>query len=581
MKHAIILICLVFNLNADAQSQAERPNITLIMADDTTGDTMPKALGQTGKPNVVLIYSDDQGWGDVGYHGYNDIMTPNIDRLATHGTQFSQGYVCASVCGPSRAGLLTGVYQQRMGVYGNYDKGGVPTSQPMIFEMLKKQGYQTAAIGKWHVGAARDELRPNNRGVDFFYGFLWGAHDYSRSSIDPEDLRKSERPIYRNTRIEPPIQDANGYLTEMFTREAVGFIEQASNEPFFLYLAYNAVHHPWDVPKSYIDRVQGLDTHEERKLFAGMVLAMDDGVGAVMDALKKKGLDKDTLVIFLSDNGSPRGQGIAQPRQKTRGTTTMSSPGPFNGFKGDTYEGGIRVPFVMHWPGRIPADKTYSHPVINLDLAATIMARMGISSPGKGVEFDGVDLMPFINGEKQGRPHDVLYWRRGDDYAIRKGDWKLAWNDQAGPQTIRLFNMLDDPGEWRDLSGRLPARAQTLQDIFDRWDSQLPDNQSPRHPRNRNTGYAEGDRVSVAEFNARIMKPESAITARRAMDPRGPGRTLAEQLTLARANAKKNGKRFDAARTTRWFRAKDLNQDGVLDAREIKNKAPVGWNTVR
>jgi arylsulfatase A-like enzyme len=337
------------------------------------------------RPNIVLIYSDDQGWGDVGYHGYDDIMTPHIDKLAAGGTQFSQAYVCASVCGPSRAGLLTGIYQQRMGVYGNWDQGGIPTSQPMVFEMLKRQGYQTAAIGKWHAGAAREALRPNQRGVDYFYGFLWGAHDYSRSSMDPNTRKKGERPILRNTHIEPPIQDANGYLSEMFTNEAVRFIGRAdTDKPFFVYLAYNAVHHPWDVPRSYVDRVQGLDTHDERKLFAGMVLCMDDGVGAVMTALEKKGMADDTLVIFMSDNGTPRGQGIAQPRQKTRGTTTMSSPGPFNGFKGDTYEGGIRVPLVMHWPGRIPAGHTYTHPVINIDLVATIMALNGVSKPYEG-----------------------------------------------------------------------------------------------------------------------------------------------------------------------------------------------------
>lgn len=545
------------------------------------GANTSKAPTRIEKPNVVLIYSDDQGWGDVGYHGFEDIMTPNIDTLAAHGTQFSQGYVCASVCGPSRAGLLTGIYQQRMGVYGNYDKGGIPTRQPMIFEMLKKQGYQTGAIGKWHVGAAQEELRPNNRGVDFFYGFLWGAHDYSKSSTDPEDPRKSERPIYRNTKIEPPIQDSNGYLTEMFTKEAVGFIERTSDEPFFLYVAYNAVHHPWDVPKPYVDRVQGLKTHDERKLFAGMVLAMDDGVGAVMDALKKKGVADDTLVIFMSDNGSPRGQGIAQPRQKVRGTTTMSSPGPFNGFKGDTYEGGIRIPFVMHWPGRIPAGKTYSHPVINLDLMPTILARCGVSSPGKGFGFDGVDLMPYITGRQQSRPHNVLYWRRGEDYAIRQGDWKLTWNDQAGPQTIRLFDMANDPEECKDLSARHPDRAQTLKNLFDAWDSQLPDNQSGRNPRNRNVGYVTGDRINVAKYNASQGGAEPVIFKTEKSGAKAAGRTLTEQLAIARVNAKKSGNRFDAARTTRWFRVKDLNNDGVLDEIEQKTKAPVGWNTIR
>ena len=538
---------------------------------------LPRLRKDLDPPNVVLIYSDDQGWGDVAYHGFDDILTPNIDRLASNGTQFSQAYVSASVCGPSRAGLLTGIYQQRMGVYGNYDQGGVPTNQPMIFEMLKREGYATAAIGKWHVGMARDELKPNNRGVDFFYGFLSGSHDYCQSTIDPEYKKAALRPIFRNTEIQPPIQESNGYLTEMFTKEAVGFIESTGDKPFFLYLAYNAVHYPWSVPDCYIDRVQKLDTHDERKLFAGMVLAMDDGVGAVMDALKDKGVLQDTLVIFMSDNGSPRGQGIAPPKQKTRGQTTMSSPGPFNGFKGHTYEGGIRVPLVMHWPGNIPAGFTYDAPVINLDLAATIMAINGVSKPWKGFEFDGVNLPPYIRGEKSGRPHDVLYWRRGDDYAIRKGDWKLAWNDQGSSGQIELFHLADDPGEWKNLAATDPDRAQALQNLFDQLDCGLADNQTGKNPRNRNAGYYRGIRVKVTDFNATASSNGQANQgepSRRNANER----TLDEQLAIARANAGKSGKKFDAARTTRWFRAKDRNGDGKIDAAEAQLKVAPGWN---
>ncbi|MEN8782937.1 MAG: sulfatase-like hydrolase/transferase [Akkermansiaceae bacterium] len=531
--------------------------------------TKPETSAPPRQPNVVLIYSDDQGYGDVGYHGYKDILTPNIDRLAKEGTSFSQGYVSASVCGPSRCGLLTGVYQQRLGVYGNYDKGGVPTTQPLIFELLKKQGYQTGAVGKWHVGGATDDLHPNNRGVEFFYGFLFGAHDYYRSSTNPNFKKKSEWPILRNEQIEPPIQDSRGYLTEMFTREAVDFIEKASpDKPLFLYLAYNAVHHPWDVPQPYLDRVAHLDTHDERKLFAGMVLALDDGVGAVMKALEKKGIADDTLVIFMSDNGSPRGQGIKQPKQKKRGQCTMSNPGPFNGFKGDTYEGGIRVPMVMRWPDHIPARTSYPHPVLNLDLVSTIMARSNVTKPHKGLDFDGVDLLPHLDGSNPARPHETLYWRRGDDYAIRKGDWKLAWNDQASSGQIELFDLKNDPGEWKNLASTNSKKAQELQDLFDTWDSALPDNQGGKNPKNRNSKFAEGHRIKVAEFNSAISPPE----------PRGPGRSLKEQLTQSKARAAKSGKKFDPQRTTRWFNAKDLNKDGALDKKELATKAPVDWN---
>lgn len=535
------------------------------------------------RPNVVLIYSDDHGWGDVGYHGFDDVMTPNIDRLASSGTWFPQGYVCASVCGPSRAGLVTGVYQQRMGVYGNYDKGGVPTSQPMLFEMLKREGYQCGVVGKWHVGMATRDLWPNSRGADFFYGFLSGSHDYYQSTIDIDHPKPYLRPIMRNMEADPPIQDSNGYLTELFTKEAVDFIDRAGDEPFCLYLAYNAVHHPWDVPDPYIKRVQGLDTHDERKLFAGMVLAMDDGVGAVMDALKRKGVVDNTLVFFIGDNGSPRGQGIAEPRQKVRGTTTMSSPGPFNGFKGDTYEGGTRVPFIMSWPGKIPAGKTYDHPVVNLDAVPTVMARCGVTKPYKGAAFDGVDLMPYITGEKgaDAKPHETLYWRRGEDYAIRDGDWKLTWNDQAGPLSIRLFNMVDDAGEWNDLASAQPERAQTLKNMFDAWDSALPENQSPRQVQNRNYEYAKGKRIDVRKFNAAVAAEKASekraedLTKRPATTK---GRTLEQQLEMAKARAKNLDKKYDPEQTTRWFRAKDINGDGVIDEVEDKVKVPVGWN---
>ncbi|MEO0413932.1 MAG: sulfatase-like hydrolase/transferase [Verrucomicrobiota bacterium] len=511
------------------------------------------------KPNVVLIYSDDHGYGDVGYHGYSDILTPNIDKIAAKGTQFSQAYVCASVCGPSRAGLLTGVYQQRFGVYGNWDQGGVPTSQPLIFELLKEQGYQTAAIGKWHIGMDRDEWKPNSRGVDFFYGFLSGSHDYSKSTTDPDHPKAGLRPILRNTEIEPPIQDSNGYLTEMLSREAVDYIDRAETDrPFFVYLAYNAVHYPWDVPQKYIDRVQGLDTHDERKLFAGMVLAMDDGVGAVMDAVRRKGAEDETLFIFMSDNGTPRGQGIAQPKQKKRGETTMSNPGPYNGFKGDTYEGGIRVPFVMQWPGKIPAGETYDHPVSNLDIVKTIMSLNEVESSPKGFDFDGANLIPHITGESSDPPHRVLYWRRGEDYAIRKGDWKLCWNDDSGPQTIQLFNIKDDPGEWKDRATDLPDRAQAMQNLFDKWDSQLADNQTGKRPKNRNTNYSKGNRVDVAKFNSEMTSPK--------------GNTIEQQAAIAKAKMEANGKSFNYENFKNWFAKKDLNQDGILDAEEQKTK---------
>ncbi|GAA4899414.1 hypothetical protein GCM10023333_36300 [Ferrimonas pelagia] len=462
----------------------------------------PTALAaDPSQPNIIVIYTDDQGMGDVGYHGYDDIKTPNIDKLAAGGVHFPQAYVSASVCGPSRAGLLTGVYQQRFGVYGNFKTTKIPHEQPMMTAMMKEFGYETGVVGKWHMSALTGT--PNERGADFFYGFIGGSHDYYKSDAE-EGGKPWLSPIYRNEVAEPPIQEQNGYLTELFTDEAVGFIERNADKPFFLHLAHFAVHHPWTVPQSYIDRVDHLDAGEERKLFAGMALAMDDGIGEVMETLKKHDLYDNTLIFFMSDNGSPRGQGFVAPRKKARGETTMSNPGIYNGFKGDTYEGGIRVPFLMHWPNALPAGAVFEHPVMNLDIMPTINAVLGGKEGGAGpVPFDGVNLIPFLLGEVgEGEiPHETLYWRRDQDYAFREGDWKMTWNDQSGPQTIRLFNIAEDPGEWNDLAFKMPEKTQQMKDKFDAWESELPENTHAKQRTNRNYEFKNGHRVNVMQFN--------------------------------------------------------------------------------
>lgn len=449
------------------------------------------------KPNIVIIYADDMGWGDVGYHGVEDILTPNIDRLAAGGVHFTQGYVSASVCGPSRCGLMTGVYQQRLGCGENpntsgfpeaptFPFAGLPLSQPILSEVLKPLGYRCGMVGKWHLGL-HETMRPHARGFDYFYGFLNGAHDYERA-FPRFGRNKGLWPLFRNNEVLPAYE---GYLTDSFNDEAVGFIERNKQQPFFLYVAYNAVHHPWQVPEKYLERTKGLSEIKDRRFFAAMVLAMDDGVGRIMSALEDAGVNDNTLVFFISDNGTPRGQGLDHPPkdvQKERGGCTMSSAGPFRGFKGDTFEGGIRVPFVMHWPGKIEPGSRYDHPITNLDVVPTVLAQLGVGQPPKGLAFDGVDLMPYLDGDEgDERPHDVLYWRRDDDYAIRKGDWKLAWNDHSCPpdSEAMLFNLADDPGEHNDLSADQPKLKQELQDLFDAWDSRLPPSQCWGGPKNR------------------------------------------------------------------------------------------------
>ncbi|MBL7077448.1 MAG: sulfatase-like hydrolase/transferase [Kiritimatiellae bacterium] len=468
-------------------------------------------------PNVVLIYADDMGWGDVGYHGFDDVLTPNIDRIAESGVQFTQGYVSASVCGPSRAGLLTGVYQQRFGCGENanmagypdkmkYPLAGLPASQPIIAEMLKERGYRTSHIGKWHMGIDKT-LRPLARGFDEYFGFVNGAHDFERWEGHFGDNR-GRWPLWRGD--DPlPAQD-NAYLTDLFSDEAVGFIERGARNaergmPFFLYLAYNAIHAPWQVPETYLERTKHLSDNHERNFIAAMILAMDDGVGRVQAALEKHGLAENTIVIFMSDNGSPRAQGLTW---KNRDGVDDWQEGPMSckaglrGFKGDTYEGGTRVPFCMSWPGKIKPGIKHNFPVSNLDIVPTILAAAADHSAFRipHSAFDGVDLLPFINGTKgDTRPHQTLYWRRDNDYAIRHGDWKLQWNDQGSTRNITLFNLADDPQERNDLAAAMPEKAQALQDLFDAWDSTMPDNEWWGGPINRRRDFAQGGRTVVAQ----------------------------------------------------------------------------------
>ena len=474
------------------------------------------------RPNIVLVIADDMGWGDVGYQGAVDVSTPNIDALARRGVQFSQGYVSCSISGPSRAGILTGVYQQRFGFYNNlHPWAKIPEGQSTLGEMVRDCGYATGFVGKWHM-ADSPEQSPNRRGFDQFYGFWSDTHDYYRSTDKPGVELYDFCPLYRNGEIQPPLHESGEYITDCFTREAVEFIDKHASSPFLLCLSYNAVHSPWQVPEHYVNRLEGRRFHhEDRKVFAAMVLALDDGIGRVMESLRKNGLEENTLFILISDNGSPRGQGIECStgyEYKDRGNTTMSSPGPFRGYKADTYEGGIRVPYIMSWPSELPQGMVYDNPVISLDIFPTVMQAVGGTSRQK-YSLDGVSLLPYLKSEWpiDKRPHSTLYWRRDEDFAIRKGDWKLVYNDQGSTRKIQLFDMKDDKEEVYDLSGEYPELADSLLAEFDAWDAALPPctNQTtwngrvvvePKEPQpvSRNFRYKEGYRRKVSEHNRRI-----------------------------------------------------------------------------
>jgi arylsulfatase A-like enzyme len=403
---------------------------------------------QSRKPNIVVIVADDLGYFEVGVQG-TEVPTPNIDAIAKAGTRFTNGYVSCPVCSPTRAGLLTGRYQQRFGHEFNpgpaeqaVENFGLPLDQVTLANRLKQLGYATGMVGKWHLGY-RPEYHPMKRGFDEYFGFLGGAHSY----IDP--VGDKANPIFRGTeRV-----DEKEYLTDAFMREAARFIDSKARQPFFLYLTFNAVHAPLQAAK-YLDRFKNV-ADEKRRTFSAMLSALDDGVGKVMSALRANKLEENTLVVFISDNGGP-----------TPSTTSRNNP--LRGFKAQTYEGGIRVPYMMQWKGRIPDGKVYDRPVISLDIVPTAVVAGGGSAPSG---IDGVDLMPFITGKDNGRPHEALYWRYGPQWAIRKGDWKLM----KGPQSSQpeLYNLTADISEAKDLASSDPAKVKELQTAYDAWNGQL------------------------------------------------------------------------------------------------------------
>ncbi|HNT88139.1 MAG TPA: sulfatase-like hydrolase/transferase, partial [Candidatus Hydrogenedentes bacterium] len=363
----------------------------------------PRAFGESAgdaaRPNIIVILADDLGYGDLGVTGCKDVPTPHIDAIATGGVRFTHGYVSCPVCSPTRAGLMTGRYQQRFGHW--YNPGppvdeqpniGLPLSETTIADRLKEAGYATGLVGKWHLGLG-PEFHPMKRGFDEFFGFPHGSHSYVDSRAD------TKNPIMRGTEA----VDEPAYLTEAFTREAVDFIRRRAGAPFFLYLSYNAVHGPLQAPDAYLERFKAIED-ETRRTYAAMLSALDDGVGAVLAALREKGIEEDTLVFFLSDNGGP----IA---------VNGSRNTPFSGAKGTLQEGGIRVPFFLRWPERLPAGRTCDLPVISLDILPTCLAAAGGALPSDA-PLDGVNLLPYLAGN-EGAPHDYLFWRYHDGAAVR------------------------------------------------------------------------------------------------------------------------------------------------------------------
>ena len=403
------------------------------------------------KPNVVVIISDDQGYADVGVHGCKDIPTPHLDSIASNGVRFTNGYVSCPVCSPTRAGLATARYQQRFGHEFNTGPPpgslrefvGLPLTEVTMADAMKAAGYVTGAVGKWHLGM-RPKYHPFKRGFDEFFGFQHGGHSYLKLKPD------SYNPIQRGDK---PVHETE-YLTDAFSREAVAFIERHKAQPFFLYLAYNAVHTPLEATQKYLDRFPDI-ADRKRRIYAAMLTAMDDGVGRVLEALRDAGIEDDTLVFFLSDNGGP-----------TRANASRNTP--LKGAKGTMWEGGIRVPFFIQWKRRLPAGKTYDQPVIALDIFPTAVAAAGGTMPADR-PIDGIDLLPYLEGGKPGPPHEALFWRMGPRHAIRKGTWKLV-QMAAQPE---LYDLAADIGETTDLAAGKPDILKDLAQTYAAWDAQM------------------------------------------------------------------------------------------------------------
>ncbi len=425
--------------------------------------SLAKSLASTAsQPNIVIFYADDLGWGELGCQGFTkDIPTPHIDSLAKNGLRFTNGYVAATYCSPSRAGLLTGRYPTRFGHEFNSvaNAVGLRSDQTTLSTRLKALGYATAAVGKWHLGS-QPENRPTRRGFDEFYGTLNNTPFFHPTA-------------FIDSRVSNEVQavtDPDFYTTDAYAERAVDWIGKNKDKPWFLYLPFNAQHAPLQAPKKYLERFPKI-TDEKRQLFAAMMAGMDDAIGRVMGTIRELGQEENTLVFFIADNGGPT-------------ASTTSKNGPLRGFKMTTFEGGPRVPYIAQWKGKIPAGKTYDLPVMNLDVLPTAIAAAG-GKPEASWQLDGVDLMPYLTGAETGRPHQTLYWRFGPQWAIRDGDMKLVVS-KGGSGQPELYNLATDIGESKDLAGSQPEKVKELQAMWNKWSAE----QAP--PSATDSGPAKG-----------------------------------------------------------------------------------------
>ena len=428
--------------------------------------TMGSVSTAAESPNLIVIMADDLGYADVGFNGCEDIPTPHIDSLAKNGVKCTSAYTSYSVCGPSRAGFLTGRYQQRFGFERNplwlpeSETTGLTKEEMTIAESLKKVGYHCGLIGKWHMGA-HEIFHPLNRGFDEFFGHIGGGHRYL-----PEDLTiasdliaTSEKESYLTliNRNRIPVQTTK-YLTDEFSDEAVNFVERNKQKPFFLFLSYNAPHGPLQATEQYLARFPHIK-NKNRRIYAAMVSALDDGVGRLVAKLKTAGVYENTMIVFLSDNGGPEKK-------------NFSDNGVLRGKKSDPWEGGFRVPFAIQWPAKIKNGSVYDKPVSSLDIFATISA-LSKSPTHQERPLDGKNLIPYFLGQETSAPHENIYLRKFDQgaYALRRDKFKLVIPSKgAKPE---LYNLDTDTSEKNNLADQEPEKVVEMMKLLRQWESEL------------------------------------------------------------------------------------------------------------
>lgn len=428
------------------------------------------APSRVDRPNIVLLLADDIGYGDLGSYGNRDVPTPNIDRLAAEGVRFTDAYVTCPACAPSRLSLMSGAYPQRFGMTWNDDRGAhkLPDAQRLLPELLRSGGYATGLVGKWNV------VRPAETVFDEVYDFIeWESDYWPQADGHYIGSNAKTNPGFRSSKTQywGPVREGDEYLSDRLARKAVEFIDRHANEPFFLYVGFNAVHSPWQGRKQDQKRFAHLP-EEVMRLYASMIAGLDDGVGRIMEGLRNRRLEKNTLVIFLGDNGpaigGPRIEGWKPDWPKR---IIVGSTGVLRGAKTELFEGGIREPFIARWPARIAAGREFHHPVIANDVLPTLCAAGGVGIPS-GTVVDGVDLMPFLLAKKSGEPHATLYWKIKSSAAMRRGDWKLLM--LAPDWKPQLYHLGRDAGESHDVADEHPQLVHELHEAWLTWNAPLP-----------------------------------------------------------------------------------------------------------